>query len=54
MAALVSGLLRTLAPRRRRPAELLKALNDALIERKVEARYVTLWCCCGTRPRGSS
>ncbi len=40
--SLVSGLLRTLAPRRRRPAELLKALNEVLIERKVEARYVTL------------
>lgn len=39
---LMSGLLRTLAPRRRQPAELMKALNDALIERKVEARYVTL------------
>lgn len=39
---LMNGLLRTLAPRRRHPAELLKALNDALIERKVEARYVTL------------
>ena len=39
---LVSGLLRTLAPRRRRPAELLRALNDALIERRVESRYVTL------------
>ena len=39
---LVSGLLRTLAPRRRRPAELLKALNEVLIERKVDARYVTL------------
>jgi phosphoserine phosphatase RsbU/P len=39
---LMSGLLRTLAPRWRRPAELLRALNDALIERKVEARYVTL------------
>ncbi len=39
---LMSGLLRTLAPRRRRPAELLRALNEALIERKVEARYVTL------------
>ena len=39
---LVSGLLRTLAPRRRSPAELLKALNETLIERKVEARYVTL------------
>jgi phosphoserine phosphatase RsbU/P len=40
--SLMSGLLRTLAPRRRRPAELLRALNDALIERKVEARYVSL------------
>jgi sigma-B regulation protein RsbU (phosphoserine phosphatase) len=39
---LMSGLLRTLAPRRRRPAELMRALNEALIERKVEARYVTL------------
>jgi len=40
--ALVSGLLRSLAPRRRSPAVLLKALNDALIERIVEGRYVTL------------
>jgi len=39
---LMSGLLRTLAPRRHSPAELLKAVNDALIERKVEARYATL------------
>jgi phosphoserine phosphatase RsbU/P len=39
---LMSGLLRTLAPRRRRPGELMRALNEALIERKVEARYVTL------------
>jgi sigma-B regulation protein RsbU (phosphoserine phosphatase) len=39
---LVSGLLRTVAPRRLRPAALLKALNEALVERKVEARYVTL------------
>jgi sigma-B regulation protein RsbU (phosphoserine phosphatase) len=39
---LVIGLLRSMAPRRRDPAELLKALNDALVERKVEARYVTL------------
>ncbi|MBV9743292.1 MAG: GAF domain-containing protein, partial [Acidobacteriia bacterium] len=39
---LLSGLLRTLAPRWRRPAELLRALNDVLIERKVEARYATL------------
>src|SRR5262249_11316263 len=40
---LVSGLLRTQAPRRRGPAELMKALNEALLERKVEARYVTLF-----------
>jgi len=40
--AVLDGLLRTLAPRRRRPSDLLKALNDALVARKVEARYVTL------------
>lgn len=40
--ALVSGLLRLLAPRRPDPRELMQALNAALIERKVEARYVTL------------
>jgi sigma-B regulation protein RsbU (phosphoserine phosphatase) len=39
---LMSGLLRTLAPRRPRPAELMRALNDALVARRVEARYVTL------------
>src|SRR3954451_5728208 len=41
--SLVSGLLRTQAPRHRSPAELLKALNDILVARKVEARYVTLF-----------
>ncbi len=40
--ALISGLLRTLAPRRREPALLLKAMNDALIERRVDARFVCL------------
>src|SRR5207237_4614939 len=40
--ALVGGLLRTIAPGKRSPSALLQALNDALIERKVEARYVTL------------
>ena len=40
--SLVSGLLRTVALRRRNPAGLMKALNDALVARKVEARYVTL------------
>ncbi len=40
--AMVGGLLRTLAHRKRSPAELLKLLNDVLREREVEARYVTL------------
>ncbi len=40
--AVLDGLMRTLAPRRRKPSELMKALNDKLVERKVEARYVTL------------
>jgi sigma-B regulation protein RsbU (phosphoserine phosphatase) len=40
--ALVAGLLRTLAPGKKNPSVLLRALNEALIERKVEARYVTL------------
>jgi phosphoserine phosphatase RsbU/P len=40
--AVVSGLMRTLAPRRPNPADLMRALNDELVERKVEARYVTL------------
>jgi sigma-B regulation protein RsbU (phosphoserine phosphatase) len=35
-------LLRTLAPRWRSPGQLLKALNDKLVERPVEGRYVTL------------
>jgi sigma-B regulation protein RsbU (phosphoserine phosphatase) len=40
--AMVNGLMRTLAPRRRHPAELMRALNDALVQRKVEGKYVTL------------
>jgi sigma-B regulation protein RsbU (phosphoserine phosphatase) len=40
--AMVSGLLRTLAPQRRGPAALMKKLNDKLVERKVEARFVSL------------
>jgi sigma-B regulation protein RsbU (phosphoserine phosphatase) len=38
----MGGLLRSLAPKRRSPAVLLKALNEKLIERKVESRYVAL------------
>ena len=41
-AALLSGLLRILAPRRRTPAHTMKLLNEALLERKVDAQYATL------------
>jgi len=41
-AALVGGLLRTLAPGHSHPAKLLKTLNDALMERRADARFVTL------------
>lgn len=40
--ALISGLLRTLAPRRRSPALLMQSINDALLERRVDAQYATL------------
>lgn len=40
--ALFSGLLRSLVPRRRSPALLLRTLNETLMERQVPARFVTL------------
>jgi sigma-B regulation protein RsbU (phosphoserine phosphatase) len=40
--AMVTGLLRTIAPRRRSPAHLLTTLNQALLERQVGGRYLTL------------
>jgi sigma-B regulation protein RsbU (phosphoserine phosphatase) len=40
--ALVSGLLRILAPRRQTPAQLMQLLNETLLERKVDAQYATL------------
>ena len=40
--ALISGLLRILAPRRRSTSQLMKLLNEALLERKVDAQYATL------------
>jgi sigma-B regulation protein RsbU (phosphoserine phosphatase) len=40
--ALMSGLLRSVAPRRRGPALLMQSLNEALMERKVDAQYVAL------------
>jgi sigma-B regulation protein RsbU (phosphoserine phosphatase) len=40
--ALVSGLLRILAPTRQSPAELMSQVNEALLERRVDAQYATL------------
>jgi len=40
--SLVSGLLRTLAPRVDKPSVLMKRLNEVLLERRVDAQYVTL------------
>jgi sigma-B regulation protein RsbU (phosphoserine phosphatase) len=40
--AVIAGLLRILAPRRRSPAHLVKSLNESLLERKVDAQYATL------------
>jgi sigma-B regulation protein RsbU (phosphoserine phosphatase) len=40
--ALVGGLLRILAPRKQGPASLLRAINEALLERRVDAQYATL------------
>jgi phosphoserine phosphatase RsbU/P len=41
-AALVGGLLRSLAGRKRGPADLLRNLNQSLAERKAQAQYATL------------
>jgi sigma-B regulation protein RsbU (phosphoserine phosphatase) len=41
-AALVSGILRSLAPQHLSPAEMLEALNDQLQERKLDSQYVTM------------
>jgi sigma-B regulation protein RsbU (phosphoserine phosphatase) len=41
-AALVSGILRSLAPQHLSPAALLAALNDQLQERRLDSQYVTM------------
>ena len=41
-AAMVSGILRSLAPQHLPPAEMLAALNDQLQERGLGAQYVTM------------
>lgn len=41
-AALVSGIMRAAAAQQPEPAEMLKLLNDALQERKLDSQYVTM------------
>jgi sigma-B regulation protein RsbU (phosphoserine phosphatase) len=41
-AALVSGIMRSAALQTPSPAEMLKLLNDALQERKLDSQYVTM------------
>jgi len=41
-AALVSGIMRSLASQQPSPAALLEALNDSLQERKLDAQYVVM------------
>lgn len=41
-AALVSGIMRSVAPRRLSPSLMLKTLNDALQERRLDSQYVTM------------
>jgi sigma-B regulation protein RsbU (phosphoserine phosphatase) len=50
--ALVSGLLRILAPRHGRPGELIKTLNELLMERRVDAQYATLLIAQWERKKG--
>jgi sigma-B regulation protein RsbU (phosphoserine phosphatase) len=40
--AMIGGLLRSLAPRRRSPSLLLRSLNEALLERRTDATYATI------------
>jgi phosphoserine phosphatase RsbU/P len=41
-AALVSGILRSLAAQQLTPAEMLRSLNDQLQERRLDSQYVTM------------
>ncbi len=43
--AMASGTLRSLAPQRLMPAEMLKKLNTMLLERKIEGHFLTLSLC---------
>jgi phosphoserine phosphatase RsbU/P len=41
-AALVSGIMRSVASRKLAPAQMFKSLNDALQERKLDSQYVAM------------
>lgn len=41
-AALVSGIMRSAALQRPKPSDMLKTLNDALQERRLDSQYVTM------------
>src|SRR6201999_2057254 len=41
-AALVSGIMRSVAAQHLSPSEMLKTLNDSLQERRVDSQYVTM------------
>lgn len=43
--AMASGTLRSLAPQRLMPAEMLKKLNTMLLERKIDGHFITLSLC---------
>jgi sigma-B regulation protein RsbU (phosphoserine phosphatase) len=43
-AAMVSGMLRNVAEERMSPGEMLVRLNDLLLDRKIESRFLTLLC----------
>jgi sigma-B regulation protein RsbU (phosphoserine phosphatase) len=43
-AALVSGILRSLAPAQPAPAEMLASVNDSLNHRRLDAQFVVLTC----------
>ncbi|WP_263358223.1 GAF domain-containing SpoIIE family protein phosphatase [Acidicapsa ligni] len=44
-AALVSGIMRSAAVQKPAPAEMLRLLNDALQERRLDSQYVTMLYC---------
>jgi len=43
-SSLVTGLLRLLAQQHHSPAALLRAINRSLLERKIDANYISLLC----------